>query len=289
MQSLCNACGIRFNKIRSGKRKPTPKEAAMLLKYEQSGSTVTGTGTSDVSASSSPERSSSKASVLRGEKRQGLGNGADAETERKLLQSLPVAGAHKSRSKMQRQNSTGGRAGAPAVKVALFGGRKRSPECEEGYTEGGLEEGEDDEEARPLRLAFQHKSKRACLAGNGYATGGPSKGPSLSRLVSPANEGAVGREGDSSDHESCLSEPGQSPPESPRVWKAQRGLVVSKARYEAAVPPALPAQMPMDEADAEDDSHLKVPSAKGGFGGSDIEIGARMLMEIFHSSPLVMC
>ncbi|CAI5460419.1 unnamed protein product [Closterium sp. Yama58-4] len=33
-KSLCNACGIRFNKIRSGKRKASPQEAAMLREYE---------------------------------------------------------------------------------------------------------------------------------------------------------------------------------------------------------------------------------------------------------------
>ncbi|CAI5983183.1 unnamed protein product [Closterium sp. NIES-65] len=33
-QSLCNACGIRFNKIRSGKRKASPQEAAMLREYD---------------------------------------------------------------------------------------------------------------------------------------------------------------------------------------------------------------------------------------------------------------
>ncbi|GJP74623.1 hypothetical protein CLOP_g5180 [Closterium sp. NIES-67] len=33
-KSLCNACGIRFNKIRSGKRKASPKEAAMMREYE---------------------------------------------------------------------------------------------------------------------------------------------------------------------------------------------------------------------------------------------------------------
>lgn len=296
LQSLCNACGIRFNKIRSGKRKPTPKEAAMLLKYERSASTVTGTGASDVSAASSPERSSSKAAGLRADKRQGQGHGkgAEAEAERRLLQSLPVAGAHKSRSKMQRQNSTGARAGGPAVKVALFGGRKRSPESGEGYTEGA-QGVEDDEEGRPLRLAFQHRSKRACLAGYGYAAGGLKGGPLFPREMSVSEEEvAAGRDGDSSssDHESCLSEPGQSPPESPRGWKVQRGHVLSKAAvYEPGVPPALTAAASTDEADAEDDAfHTKGLGAKGGLGGgSDVEIGARLLMEIFHSSPLVMC
>ncbi|CAI5973022.1 unnamed protein product [Closterium sp. NIES-64] len=33
-KSLCNACGIRFNKIRSGKRKASPQEAAMLREYD---------------------------------------------------------------------------------------------------------------------------------------------------------------------------------------------------------------------------------------------------------------
>ncbi|CAI5973024.1 unnamed protein product [Closterium sp. NIES-64] len=33
-KSLCNACGIRFNKIRSGKRKASPQEAVMLREYE---------------------------------------------------------------------------------------------------------------------------------------------------------------------------------------------------------------------------------------------------------------
>ena len=34
LQSLCNACGIRFNKIRMGKRKASKEEEVLLRKYE---------------------------------------------------------------------------------------------------------------------------------------------------------------------------------------------------------------------------------------------------------------
>ncbi|CAI5472390.1 unnamed protein product [Closterium sp. Yama58-4] len=39
-KSLCNACGIRFNKIRSGKRKASPQEAAMLREYDSADPTL---------------------------------------------------------------------------------------------------------------------------------------------------------------------------------------------------------------------------------------------------------
>jgi len=135
------------------------------------------------------------------------------------------------------------------VKVALFGGRKRSPESDEGYAE----EEEDEEEGRPLGLAFPNRARGPAWRATGTPQG--TQGPLVLALGVPCR-GSGGAEGGGQQQQRPRElplEPGQFPPESPRgAVEGAEGLMLSKARYGPGVPPALMAQGPGGEADAED-------------------------------------